>query len=257
MGFGYLLLGYVIAFVIYITAAALGVGSLALLLGYSLMLYGLWSLTRYQRAFAAAKWMTIPLILTALYFAIGDACTLFLWQNPIAPSVKSAVEWGAFALIVIFHFFMLYGIRMIATDVGLPKTATLAASNTMAVGLYAVLYLVGNMPFVGESIRPYLTLSVTLFNLVFIISDIVLLLQCAKNICAEGDEDMPDRPSRFAWINRMIHAYSSVHESLNEKSRADGEAFMQRRMKKQAEENEARYSASAQHSKKKKKKKKR
>ena len=255
MGFGYLLIGYVVSFVIYITAAALNVGSLALLLGYALMLYGLWSLTRYQGAFAAAKWLTIPLLLTALYSAIGDACTLFLWQNPIA-AAKSVVEWCSFVLIVVYHFCMLYGVRMIATDVGLPKIATLAASNTMAVGLYAALCLVGNMPFAGESIRPYLTLSVMLFNLVFVISDIVLLLQCAKNICAAGDEDMPDKPSRFAWINRMIHAYSSVHESLNEKSRADGEAFMQRRMKKQAEENDARYSASHQHSKKKKKKKK-
>ena len=72
----------------------------------------------------------------------------------------------------------------------------------------------------------------------FVISDLVLLLQCAKNICAEGDEEVAPKRSRFGWINRIGDAYSRVHDELNEKSHADGEAFMQRRMQKQAQEQE-------------------
>ena len=254
MGFGYLLLGYLVTFVIYITASAVGIGSVALLLGYVLMLLGLWRLCRYQAAFAMAKWLTFPLLLTALYAGVKDLCTLLLWNDPFGKGVASVMEWASFLLIVVFHFAMLYGIRMIAMEVGLPKIATLATSNTLAVGLYAALYLVGSMPFVGESVRPYLTLSVTLFNLVFIISDLILLLQCAKNICAEGDEEVAPRPSRFGWINRIGDAYNRVHDELNEKSHADGEAFMQRKMEKQAQQQEQQQRPRT-HSHKKKKKK--
>ena len=37
MGFGYLLLGYLVTYVIYITASSLGVGSLTLLAGSAIM----------------------------------------------------------------------------------------------------------------------------------------------------------------------------------------------------------------------------
>jgi len=89
---------------------------------------------------------------------------------------------------------------------------------------------------------------------VFIISDLILLLQCAKNICAEGDEEVAPRPSRFGWINRIGDAYNRVHDELNEKSHADGEAFMQRKMEKQAQQQEQQQRPRT-HSHKKKKKK--
>ena len=41
MGFGYLLLGYLVTFVLYLTVQGLGFGGIALLLGYGVMLLGL------------------------------------------------------------------------------------------------------------------------------------------------------------------------------------------------------------------------
>ena len=58
MGFGYLFVGYLITFVLYLTVQAFGVGGLALLIGYGTMMLGLWELTRYQKAFA---WATLLL----------------------------------------------------------------------------------------------------------------------------------------------------------------------------------------------------
>jgi hypothetical protein len=88
-----------------------------------------------------------------------------------------------------------------------------------------------------------------LFNLLYLISDIVLLLRCAKNICAEGDEEVAPKPSRFAWINRMSESYNQTMDKLRANSRADGEAIRHRYEEKKQQKN----NKNKQHHKKKKK----
>ena len=88
-----------------------------------------------------------------------------------------------------------------------------------------------DVPTVGETLLPYLSMSMGLFNLVYLISNVALLLRCAKNICAEGDEEVAPKPSRFEWINRIGNSYNQTMEKLKENSRADGDAFWHNHMK--------------------------
>lgn len=76
-----------------------------------------------------------------------------------------------------------------------------------------------------------------LFNLVYLISDILLLVRCTKNICAAGDEDVPAKPLRFAWLNRINDSYNQMMEKYKQNSRADGEALWQRHMEKKQQKN--------------------
>ena len=76
-----------------------------------------------------------------------------------------------------------------------------------------------------------------LFNLTYLISDIALLMRCAKNICAEGDEEVAPKPSRFAFINRMSESYSRTMENFRANSRADGEAIRHRYEEKKQQKN--------------------
>ena len=71
MGFGYLFIGYLLAFVLQMTLSALGWGAVALLVGYGVMLGGLWILTHYQQAFVWAKWALVPMLVTAIYSLLG------------------------------------------------------------------------------------------------------------------------------------------------------------------------------------------
>ncbi len=232
MGFGYLLLGYLITFVIYLTVQALNVGSLATLLGYALMCYGLFSLNRYDSAFTIAKWMAVARLCLVPYAVLTDASSLFLFDLPILGGVwEAAVRWIGFCVEIILLFAMLYGIRMLADSIELKKLSGAALRNTLFVGAYALLYLVWNLPF-AEGIRPYLTFSVQLMNLAVIFVNVLLLLQCTKNICREGDEEVTPKRSRFEWINRMGDAYEKAHTKLNEQAKADGEAFMRQRVEK-------------------------
>ena len=236
MGFGNLLLGYLVTYVLSITAGAVGVGSLALMFGAALMFWGIRSLCSFNTSFIPAKWLTVGV------FALG---VLRLWQdfisawfptNEAADAVLATVlTWASFVITLLFHFAVLYAIRVLALEVGLNKLSSHAMYNTFGVGIWGALFLFCNMPAIGEDLLPYLSLSMGLFNLVYLISDIVLLLRCAKNICAEGDEEVAPKPSRFAWINRLSESYNQTIEKFKSNSRADGEALWRNHMEKKAQ----------------------
>lgn len=248
MGFGYLLLGYVITYVIYITASAAGIGSLAILAGSALMFWALKNLCRFQDAFQTAKWLTLPIFAVGLFRLWQDAANLFLWQNTPSGVMNTVMTWASFAVTLVFHFAMLYAIRILALEVELKKLSTHAMYNTLGVGIWGSLYLLCNMPSMGEKVLPYLGVSMTLFNLLYLISDAILLLRCAKNICAEGDEEIEPRRSRFAWVNRIGDSYNRTMDTLKRNSRADGDAFWNERMRKNEQKN-----STKKHKKKKKK----
>ncbi|MBE6590188.1 MAG: hypothetical protein E7643_08415 [Ruminococcaceae bacterium] len=232
MGFGYLTIGYLIAFLLYLTVQALGVGSLAFLLGYLLMFYGLMSLCRYESAFSTAKWFLLPMMLGALYLLLADVSNLFLLGIPfVSGTVREVANWILFALEVIFQFALLYGIRMISDSVGIKKQSFAAVRNTIFVGIYALLYISQSLS-MADSVKVYVVIFTNIFNLVWIACNLLLLLGCTKNICREGDEEITPRRSRFEWVNRMGDAYERTHNKLNESARADGEAFMRRRQEK-------------------------
>lgn len=232
MGFGYLLLGYLTAFLLYLTVQALGIGSLALLLGYLLMLYGLLSLCRYNNSFAISKWMLLPLLLWTLYLMLCDVSALFVLPIPFVTGIyRRVADWIFFGLDVVFQFALLYGIRSIADGVGLKKYSVAAARNTILVGIYAILYISQNLS-MPDSVKWYVVLFTNVFNLLWLLLNLLLLLGCTKSICREGDEEIAPKRSRFAWVNRMGDAYENVHSKLNAQARADGEAFMHNRQEK-------------------------
>lgn len=237
MGFGYLLIGYLITFVLYMTFNGLGFGGLALLLGYALMFMGLSELNRYNRAFVWAKWVLVPAFPIALYDLAQSLADQFLWSSPIfASPVAGVVEWVNFLILITFNIAMLYGIRMIAQSVGIGHMATAALRNSVFVGFYALIYLVGNMPLSAmESARPYLGLAVTLTNLLWVVFNLILLLACNKNICRAGEEDVPPKRSRFAWVNRMGDAYErNRQKAIDNTTREAEEALRRRRERREA-----------------------
>ena len=232
MGFGYLLLGYLMAFLLYLTVQALGVGSLALLAGYLLMLYGLMKLCKYHSAFNAAKWLLIPMLLGALYLFIADLSRLLLLGIPfVKGSVRAVADWIIFIIGIVYQCALVYGIRMIGDSVGIKKISFAAVRNSVFVAIYALLYISQNLT-MQASVKWYVVIFTNVFNLIWILCNLVLLLSCTKNICREGDEEITHRPSRFGWVNRMGEAYDRAHQKLNDQARADGEAFIRRRQEK-------------------------
>ena len=249
MGFGYLFIGYLIAFVIRVTLQALGIGGLALLVGYGLMLLGLMELSRYHTAFSWAKWTLIPLLLTAVYDTVASLDKLFLWNLPIFGSTASTLfSWLTFLLIMFFNLTVLYAIRMLAREVELKNTEIFAVRNSIFVGLYAVLYLLGNMPLaVMRDFRGYMTMPMVLLNLVWITCNLLLFLSCMKNICRAGDEDMPPKRYRFEWINKIGDAYEDNRRRAIDRTTQEAEEALRRRQAAREEEAEQRKNRKRKH----------
>ena len=234
MGFGYLFLGYLITFVLYMTLGAIQLGAVAHLVGYAVMFYALHELNRYQTAFVWAKWLQIPLLVTALYSLIASLSEQLAWGLPfVNTAVNTVYEWGSFLLIMLFHLALLYAIRMLAGEVGLAKIAKNAILNMILIFLYAMVWIVARfpIPWIQTNVK-YFAFSLTLLSLVWIICNLLLILSCAKNICPAGDEDQPARPSRFAWINRLSEAYARTRQKSIDNTTEQAEAYLRRRKEK-------------------------
>lgn len=239
MGFGYLLIGYLITYVLHLTVQAFGVGGLALLIGYGTMTLGLWSLNRYNVAFVFAKWTCVPLLLVALYQVFCDFDAMLLWTLPVfAAPVASVAVWVQFVLNMVFQFAMLYGIREISREVELKRSETAALRNSVFVGLYGVVYVLTNLVLLNnQQTRSYFVFSMMLTQLVYILLNLVLLLSCTKNICAEGQEDVPPKRHRWELLNKIDSVYDRTRQKNIDNARAAGEAFAERRRQKKEKKN--------------------
>ena len=220
MGFGYLFLGYLVTFLLHTVAGALGVGSLALLLGVVLMWTGLKTLRLYCSGFALAEWSLYPLLILGCYRLAEDLSQMLLWNAPFFQNINAAVSWIEFLLIMIFHAALLSAVREIGMQVGLQKIAAASIRDMILVALYAVTYALYWIPnLVGDTVRGYLTLSLTLLKLGWIFCNLWLLLTCTKDIVAEGQED--PAPKRYKWelLNRIGDRFEENMKKAAESNR--------------------------------------
>ena len=234
MGFGYLLVGYLLTFVLHIMFSGLHLGGFALLAGCGMMLMGLWELTRYNSAFAPAKWLLLPLLAVSVYDIGADLSEIFLWGTPLfGESVGAVFSWISFVLLILFNVSMLTGIRAISQELGILHMATAAIRNTFFVALYAVMYLAAHFPLdVLASFRSYLILPLMFTNVLWVFLNLMLLLSCNKNICRAGDEDQPAKPSRFGFINRLNDAYERNRQKAIDNTTKEAEEVLRRRKEK-------------------------
>lgn len=230
MGFGYVFIGYLMAFLLENTVKGLGVSGAAALLGYGAMFVGLFTLSLYQSDFKGAKWSLLPLMLTAVYNLLCSVADLFAWELGAlgGDTAKEIVKWTTFFLLMIFQFALLYGIRMISESVGLKQISIKAIRNAAFVGLYALLYVIAAMMPEGEAIR-YLALSMSILQLAYVVFNLLLLLNCAKDICPAGEEDQPIKRSRFAIINKIGDAYERNQQRAVESTMREAEEKLRKR----------------------------
>ena len=247
MGFGYLFLGYLVTFLLHNLAGALGVGSLALLLGGVMMWTGVKNLRLYCKGFAAAEWMLYPLLLLGGYRLVEDLTRLFLWNAPFFDNAQTTVSWIEFALIMVFHAALLSAVREIGMQVELKKIAAAAIRNMIIVVLYAVTYLL--IYLIGGAVQGYLVLSVTLLNLGWVLCNLWLLMTCTKDIVAAGQEEPEPKQYKWKLLNRLGEQFDENMKKAAESNRA---AIEDRLRKKQAKRTEVNSVSAPKRSKKKK-----
>lgn len=210
MGFGLLLIGYVFAF-----TAAVGLGDYifaGMLIGGSIMYLGLSELKKYSPVFIYAFILDIFLILCAFFKAmVWVDVQLALGLGIDSPMLLTIFDWVEFAINLLFNIAMLYGIADISRRVDYPETKGRSYRNMIFVVLFNVYQLFMAMPIkaIEEDKSFFMTLLVIL-QLIYSVLNTFLIFKCYAMICPQGQEDMPRKPSRFAFINKF-------HEKLDQR----------------------------------------
>ena len=201
MGFGLLLIGYTIANIFTLTSYSF----VGMLVGYFIIFCALCELRKYCPTFIYSLFFSVALILCSFFECFAGLDGLFAWgiiqEGATITQVFVIVE---FALTCLFNLALLFGIADIAKRVDLPDVREKAFRNMIFVGIFNVyqLFLFLPLDFVEQE-KPFLMTLLMVLSLAYSIINLVLFFRCYAFICPQGDEDMPIKPSRFEFINKM------------------------------------------------------
>ena len=228
MGFGFLLIGYVFAFL-----ATVGLGPYVfggLIVGSALMFIGLKELKKYDPVFFYAYFCNICLfvcgLLLASVWAIGSFTTLDI---SIYSTIVSSLK---IAFCLLFEISMLYGIADLSRRVDYPETRQKAYRNMIFVGVFNVLQILVVLPvgFIQNS-KGFLMTLLIIIQLIYVAVNGFLIFKCYVMICPEGQEDMPRKKSRFAFINK----FREIRDAKDEKAMEEMKNYYEEKLKKRNE----------------------
>lgn len=203
MGFGPLLIGYFTQYVI-----SLGMGPFAfagMLVGFSLMLWAIWELKEYCPTFIYSLVAVILLLVCAVYEAAAYFDTALLLNIGIAnPNIMFVFDCVEFGLNMVFNFTLLFAIADLSRRVDYLKTRDMAFSNMVFAAGFNIFQLIILIPgIIPDSEKGFFQTLLIFAQLLYAILNAILIFRCYAMICPEGEEDMPRKPSRFAFINKL------------------------------------------------------
>lgn len=206
MGFGYLLLGYFMAFAFTLADMYFFFD----IVGGALMLVGLSKLSPHGKNFYRAMWADIAYI----FLCLGRTVLIMLKMIPADGVWAKAFGFGIAAASLALQFFILAGIYFIALKVDLPKETAHAKRNILYLLLYYFGYIAAMilLPYLGI-IGNIASLAITVFGLVILILNLILIHSCYCRICLEGQQSGERTPSRFAFINRFNKKADEVFDN--------------------------------------------
>lgn len=203
MGFGLLLFGYLMM----LNVPFHGVDVLVDLVGFLFILAAMKKLEAYNIYFLRCKQTSIAMCGVGLLTLTVQITSIFVVLPEVVTTVAALINAAG---MLVFHYFMLRGIRSIALYTELPKWAAKAERNWHLTVLYYVAVLALMIPAVKDFAGNYFSLPVYVLGLVWLALNIWLIFNCYARICLEGDEDMPYTPSKLE---------TAFHEMLRKNKR--------------------------------------
>lgn len=214
MGFGTLFIGYFLL----LNLTYYGFTDV---IAAAIMLLGLYKLSSVNKQFRMAATATAVFLL----FSLGEfgiaAYEIFAGRID-SPALVSLVSVVRCLLIGSFTFFMLKGIESVAKEVdveNIPKKASRLSKLTSII--YAAwIVLEAPLSFINDYVLAVLSLVTILTTIALLVVNLTVIYGCYMRICMPGEENLTDKPSRFAFVN----------EYRSRKAERDREA-MEERMK--------------------------
>ncbi|HBJ19440.1 MAG TPA: hypothetical protein DDY70_06890 [Clostridiales bacterium] len=199
MGFGTLFIGYF--FLLNISYF-----NYTDLLAAAIMAMGLYRLGQINRPFRFALFADLALLLIGAGELVSVMIPIF---SPAADLSAFTLPLGVarYLILAVYHLFLLLGIKAVAEEVGLTKLATRAQAllvlpllSYLASALFDIPDIFPTAAAKETAIIAFAILLLTLLSCVLVL---VTVYRCYAKICMPEDLDMPEKPSRFAFVNRM------------------------------------------------------
>lgn len=187
MGTGFVFIGYFFANIM----AMFSPLAFAKLAGYPLMLLGFRRLRPYHPLFRVCYAVGFASLPFAAYYTYTALISLGVPGAAVPEMLAATVEWCYFAFSIALELLLLLAFGRLSRELGHIRTATPAFRNMIFVGLYAVVYLVANLPVVAASAAAkYFYLPLLLLRMLFLFFDLWLLFLCYRDICPADNEQM-------------------------------------------------------------------
>ncbi len=216
MGFGLLFFGYALTFLLSINPY----GYIFALTGTAVMLSSLSKLCLFERRFALAR--LICFVLTVLSMAM---CVIAILPfDTVDENVFSYVLAAFLILAFPYHFLVYNSIYRISDSVGDIKIKRRALRNSILL-VFEVLIASAAVIFWYFKIEfaKYLLMTAVIFPILLIFLNLSLFYSCYKNICEEGDEDAPRKPSKIPFLNKLFEASEKREQEIYEKTKSYAE----------------------------------
>jgi len=232
MGFGPLLIGYFITYIV-----TLGLGNYVfagMIIGGFIMFLGLFELRKYAPTFLYAIIADVLLILCSFYETAEYIDYAFLLGLGLhGGAVSNIFAWIELAVYLILNIALLYGIADLSRRVEYPETRQKAFRNMVFVVFYNIFYLMINLPnsIFAADLGFFMTLLLIL-QLIYAFFNIALIFKCYAMICPEGEEDMARKPSRFEFINKIREKQDEREQAAIESTKAYLEKKIEKRNQK-------------------------
>ena len=207
MGFGILLIGYMLSMSLY--------PGYTDCIAYMIVFYALVKLGEFNGYFKAAK-------LFAFVLTVMGTCGLMLMAGEFIGIVDESSKLIALydnaseAVKIAFHVVLLLGISAISRQTDLPKYSATAVWCIVIDAVYTAIFV---SSFFVQRLLPFSMLM----RLVLTIAVGVLIFNCYRMICLEGDEDMPLYNSRFEVVNKLRRRLEEKAEIGNRKGEETAE----------------------------------
>ena len=207
MGFGLLLMGYFLGMVMSLNIF----GAFFRLAGFALAAYAARKLSDYHKGFS---FLTLASIISVAVSALGAISSLsaFLYDNMIiaekliGDGLATAFGYARYGAELVFTVALCVAISLIAKETGEIKLRYVAIRNLALYCVYFVLQIICWLPheYVGTLLQiTALPAVAQLAGFALILLNLLMIFSCYRRICDESDVDMPQKPSRFEFVNQM------------------------------------------------------
>ena len=226
MGFGCLFFGYIIG----INFVYNGFTDI---ISFLFILYALLLLSRHNKYFKSSLYAIIPLCIAGLCYFVFELFSLFdIMSFSNTELIHSYYAILSSILKLVYTFLLLKGIETLTLELDIPHLRIKAFRNRLFICLFYVLNIMTQLQSDGlAKFAFYAFIPVMLFGIVCHILNALLFYSCYMWICLEGDEDMEQKESRFAFLNRLRRKESEIEDRIVEQKKAQRESREQNKNK--------------------------